>query len=222
LELWISGTIDEVVAAVESGAAAAVATNPIIIADWTAGGRTLEDVVAETCQRVNVPVFVQLHGPDVDAYLREMDVLRRISPRLLPKLVATPDGIKAASRLAQEGVRPLVTAVSTLNQAFLAAAAGAAYVAPYYGRIESAGQDAAGLVENIATLYALHDIPTQIVAASVRNPAQAEACLLAGAHAVVVFYDVFQQMFKSDLTDAWIEDFERRWDRIPFEGRVRS
>lgn len=220
MELWISGTIDEVVAAAESGLAAAVATNPTLIARWTADGRTLEDVVTEVTRRVEVPVYVQLHGPDVAGFLAEMAALRRISDRIFPKLVATHEGIQAAAQLAKEGMRPLVTAVCTLNQAFMAGAAGASYVAPYVGRIEDAGQDAIGLVRSIAQLYNMHGIETKIAAASVRTPAQAEASLLAGAHAIVVFYDVFQQLFESDLTQASIDGFEQDWATFTFEGRA--
>lgn len=220
MELWISGTIDEVVEAVDSGLAATVATNPTLIARWTTDGRTLEQVVTEVTQRVTVPVYVQLHGPDVKGYLHEMDVLRQISDRIHPKLVATRDGIEAAGRLAKDGLKPLVTAVCTVNQAYLASLVGAAYVAPYVGRIEDAGENAITLVENIARLYALHGADTRIIAASVRTPAQAEASMLAGAHAVVVFYDVLQQLFESRLTQTSIDGFEKDWSQFTFEGRA--
>ena len=221
MELWISGTIDEVVAATESGMAQTIATNPTLIRQWTATGRTLESVVTEVCERVSVPVYVQLYGPDVDGYRRDMDALRKISVRISPKLVATHDGIAAASILAKEGVKPLVTAVTTVNQAFLAAAAGAAYVAPYVGRIEDAGEDAVGLVQDIARLYHQHGADTKIIAASIRTPAQARASMLAGSHAVVVFYDVFKQMFESPLTQASIDGFQRDWSTFTFEARAR-
>jgi transaldolase len=220
LELWISGTIDEVVEAANSGLAATVATNPTLIAKWTANGRTLEDVITELCQRVDVPVYVQLHGPDVDGYLYEMDALRKISGQISPKLVATHEGIKAAYRLANEGVKPLVTAVYTINQAFMAAAAGAACVAPYVGRIEDAGEDAIWLIEEIANLYHMHDANTRIIAASIRTTEQARDVLLAGAHAIVVFYDVFQQLFESELMQESIEGFEKDWATFTFEGRA--
>lgn len=220
MEVWISGTIDEVTAATQSGLAAVVATNPTLIARWTATGRTLESVVTEVCQRVDVPVYVQLHGPNVAGYLAEYETLRHISPQIQPKLVATHDGIAAAAQIVKARHKPLVTAVCTLNQAFLAAAAGADYIAPYVGRIEDAGEDAIGLIDKIANLYARQNVETKIIAASVRTPAQAEASLLAGAYAVVVFYDVFQQLFESHLTQASIEGFERDWSQFTFEGRA--
>ena len=154
MELWISGTIDECAQAANDGLAATIATNPILIAQWTKEGRSLEQVVTEAVGRVSVPVYVQLHGPTVDEYLAEMDALRTISDRIYPKLVAGHAGIAAAYQLARRGFRPLVTAVTTVNQAFMAASVGATYVAPYFGRIEDASVDAVGLIEKISDLFA--------------------------------------------------------------------
>jgi transaldolase len=134
---------------------------------------------------------VQLHGPDVAAYLHEMESLQRISDQIQPKLVATHAGIEAARRLERLGRKTLVTAVASVNQAFLAAAAGVSYIAPYYGRIDAAGADAAGFVRHVAELYARHSVTTKIAAASLRTPEQVEAALLAGADVVVMRYNVF-------------------------------
>lgn len=220
MEVWISGTIDEVKMAVDTGLVGAVATNPTLIASWTQDGRTLEEVVTEVCEKVDVPVYVQLHGPDVDSFLAEMEALSHISHQIFPKLIATHDGIAAAARLVKEGLKPLVTAVCSVNQAFLAAAAGATYIAPYVGRIQDAGQDAYGLIENTARLYAMNNVQTQIVAASIRTPEQATKSLLAGARATVVFYDVFRQLFEDELTHASIDGFERDWEQFTFEARA--
>ncbi|MCL4879664.1 MAG: hypothetical protein KJ064_23610 [Anaerolineae bacterium] len=220
MELWIEGSIEQVKAAVASGLATTVATNPSIIARWTANGQTMDEVVKEVCRKVSVPVYVQLHGPTVDDFLYEMDALRSISDQIHPKLVATRDGIAATKRLAQDGLRPLVTTISTVSQAFMSAAAGAAYIAPYVGRIEDAGEDASGLVANIARLYALHGVETQIAAASIRSPEQAEKSLLAGAHIVVMQYEIFEKLFESRLTQDWIDRFEENWSQFVFEGRA--
>ena len=220
MELWIEGSIEQVKAVAGSGLAAAVATNPSIIASWTRDGRTLEAVVTEVCQSVDVPVYVQLHGLTVDDFLYEMDVLRRISSQIHPKLVATHEGIAATKRLARDGLKPLVTTVSTVNQAFMSAAAGAAYVAPYVARIIDAGTDAFRLIEDIAALYARNNISTQIAAASIRTPEQAEKSLLAGAPIVVMQHDVFLRLFDSEMTQDWIDRFEADWEQFTFEGKA--
>lgn len=215
LELWIEGTPDEVIEVANDGMAAAIATNPSIMERWTASGQPMESLIAAVCERVDVPVYVQLHGPTVDDYLREMDALRYISEQIQPKLVATHAGIAAAKRIAAQGLKPLVTTISTLNQAFVSASANAAYVAPYVGRIEDAGVDSIQLIADIATMYERHGAQTQIAAASIRTPQQAEAVLRAGAAIAVMPYPVYQQMLESTLTQDWIERFEVNWQQIP-------
>jgi transaldolase len=215
LELWIEGTPEEVVEAANSGLAAAIATNPSIMERWTSAGQPMEELVAYVCEQVDVPVYVQLHGPTVDDFLREMDALRIISDKIHPKLVATHAGIAATKRIAAQGLKPLVTTISTLNQAFLSAAANAAYVAPYVGRIDDAGVDAYQLIRDIAALYERHGAVTQIAAASIRTPEQCEAVLRAGAPIVVMQYGVFQALLESDMTADWIDRFEANWQKIP-------
>lgn len=215
MELWIEGTPKQVIQTANDGLASAIATNPAIMEKWTADGKSLEDVVSQVCEVVDVPVFVQLHGPTVDDYLREMEHLRAISGRIQPKLVSTHAGIAAGKRLAADGLTPLITTIATVNQAFLAASANAAYIAPYIGRIEDAGVDAYQLVADITAMYERHHITTRIAAASVRSPEQAEKVLLAGAPILVMQYDVLLRLLDSDLTENWITRFEQNWEKIP-------
>jgi transaldolase len=215
LELWIEGTPEQVIQAANDGLAAAIATNPAIMEGWTAGGKSLEYLVTQVCEAVDVPVFVQLQGPTIEDYLREMDSLRAISAQIRPKLVATHAGIAAARRIAAQGGQPLITTIATVNQAFLAASANAAYIAPYIGRIADAGVDAYQLVADIAALYQRHHITTQIAAASIRSPEQAEKVLLAGAPILVMQYEVLLRLLDSDLTANWVSRFEANWTQIP-------
>ncbi len=216
MQLWIEGTIEQVIAVANSGVASAIATNPAIIDRWVSGGQSLEDVITHVCHQVDIPVYVQLHGPTVDEYLREMDHLRAISDQIHPKLVATQAGLAAAKTIAESGLKPLITTVATLNQAYLAACAGAAYAAPYVGRMQKAGLDAAHLVGAMVAMYQRSGAVTQVAAASISSPHDAEQLLLAGASILVMQYDVYQHMLDSELTANWIEHFEDNWSRIPY------
>lgn len=216
MEFWIEGSVEQVIEVANNGLADAIATNPAIIDRWTQDGQSLEQVVAKVCGGVNVPVFVQLRGPTIDDFLRDMDRLRAISPLIQPKLVATHAGMAAARRIAADGLKPLITTIATTNQAFLAARANAAYVAPYIGRLADADASMAyQLVSDIANMYAQHSVSTQIAAASIRSPEQAEMVLLAGAPILVMQHDVFERMLDSDFTTDWIARFDQNWARIP-------
>jgi transaldolase len=215
MQFWIEGSPEQVIRVANAGLADAIATNPAIMERWTADGLSLEKVVARVCAKVNVPVYVQLHGPGADDFLHEMDSLRRISELIHPKLVATHEGMVAAKRMASDNLKPLVTTVATLNQAYLAARANAAYVAPYVGRIIDAGHDAYQLVSDILHMYERHHVTTQIAAASIRSPEQAMMMLRAGAPILVMQHDVFLKLVDAPLTSDWIDQFEMNWRNIP-------
>ena len=57
-----------------------------------------------------------------------------------------------------------------LNQALLAARAGATYVSPFLGRLDDISHNGLILIEEIVEIFANNDLDTEIIAASVRNP----------------------------------------------------
>ena len=89
----------------------------------------------------------------------------------------------------------------------LAARAGATYVSPFLGRLDDISVPGVDLIRTIAEIFAIHDIGTEIIAASIRNPIHIIDCALAGAHIATVPYNVIESMTKHPLTDAGIEKF---------------
>ena len=90
----------------------------------------------------------------------------------------------------------------------LAARAGATYVSPFLGRLDDISQPGIDLIRQIADMFAVSGIETQIIAASVRNPIHVTDCALAGADIATVPYKVIEQMTKHPLTDQGIEKFQ--------------
>ena len=103
----------------------------------------------------------------------------------------------------------VVTLIFTANQALLAARAGATYVSPFLGRLDDISTNGVELISTIAEMFAVADIPTEIIAASVRHPMHVTDCALAGADIATVPYSVLEQMTKHPLTDAGIEKFQK-------------
>ena len=95
------------------------------------------------------------------------------------------------------------------SQALLAARAGAAYVSPFLGRLDDISQPGIDLIRDIAEIFSVHGIETEIIAASVRNPIHVTDCALAGADIATVPYGVIEQMTKHPLTDIGIEKFQK-------------
>ena len=93
----------------------------------------------------------------------------------------------------------------------MAARAGATFVSPFVGRIDDISMDGLTLIQDIADIFAIHGINTEIIAASVRTPSHILQCAKAGAHIATVPYKVLLQAMKHPLTDAGLEKFMADW-----------
>ena len=135
--------------------------------------------------------------------LQDAARLVEIDPaRVVIKIPATQAGTSAAAQLAAKGVRITLTAVYTVAQTVIAMGVGAQYIAVYLGRMRDDGLDAPALVGQMQrTLNAQH-ASTQILAASIRTPAEVEALAELGIAAATLPLAVLQQLPESAATMA--------------------
>ena len=70
------------------------------------------------------------------------------------------------------------------------------------------------LIDTVAEIFALHDIETEIIAASVRHTMHVTECALAGADIATVPYKVIEQMTHHPLTDQGIEKFRKDYEAV--------
>ena len=128
------------------------------------------------------------------------------------KVPMTVAGLETTRYLAKKGVKINVTLIFTVNQALLAARAGATYVSPFLGRLDDISEDGVLLVAKIAELFRIHNLDAQIIAASVRHPDHVTRVAMAGAHiATDSLFSVIEQLTKHPLTDQGIEKFAADW-----------
>jgi transaldolase len=122
--------------------------------------------------------------------------------------------LAAVSALAKEDIKTNVTLVFSANQAMLAAAAGATFVSPFVGRMDDIGNRGMTVVEEIVDIFAIYDLPTQVIAASLRHPMHVTEAALAGAHIATIPYDVMVKMVHHTLTDIGIKRFLEDYEKI--------
>ena len=118
-------------------------------------------------------------------------------------------GLKAVKILSKEGIKTNVTLIFNATQALFAAKAGATYVSPFLGRLDDIATPGIDLIRTISEIFEIHDIKTEIICASVRNPIHIIDCALAGADIATVPYKVIEQCINHPLTDAGIEKFKK-------------
>jgi transaldolase len=129
------------------------------------------------------------------------------------KVPMSEEGLEAISRFAEEGIRTNCTLVFSSNQGLLAAKAGASLISPFVGRLDDINQDGMIVIRELAEIFALHDIDSEILAASIRNPLHVTQAALAGSHIVTLPFKVLQQMVHHPLTDKGIATFRTDWEK---------
>ena len=132
---------------------------------------------------------------------------RRFGEVATIKLPCTVEGIKACKKLSILGHKTNMTLVFSVSQAILCAKAGATYVSPFVGRLDQIGEDGINLIRDISRIYCVSGVKTQILAASIRSPKQAEDAFLAGANICTLPVKVFDLMFRHHLTDEGLKQF---------------
>lgn len=200
---------EEIKSANDLGVICGVTTNPSLIAKE---GKGFEDVVKEITQIVDGPISAEVISLEAGGMIQEALELAKIHKNIVIKIPMTTEGLKAASALSQKGIQTNVTLIFSPTQALLAARAGATYVSPFIGRLNDIATDGNRLIKDIADMFKIHGITTQIIAASIRSPEDAIQAAFAGADIATIPYKVILQMAKHPLTDAGIEKFLKDWE----------
>ena len=205
--------VEDIRKANDMGIICGVTTNPSLIAKE---GRDFKEVIREITQIVDGPISGEVKATTTDAegMIAEGREIAAIHPNMVVKIPMTVEGLKAVKVLASEGIKTNVTLIFTANQALLAARAGAAYVSPFLGRLDDINVRGVDLIREIAEIFDIAGIETEIIAASIRNPLHVTDCALAGADIATVPYAVLEQMTKHPLTDAGIEKFKKDYEAV--------
>ena len=192
----------------DMGVICGVTTNPSLIAKE---GRDFTEVVREIASIVDGPISGEVNSDDAKGMIAEAMEIVKIHKNIVIKIPMCAEGLKAVSALSKKGIKTNVTLIFSANQALLAAKAGASYVSPFVGRLDDIGQEGIMLIEEVAEIFNIHGIETEIRAASVRHPMHVTDAALAGAHIATVPAKLVYQMLNHPLTDQGIEKFKKDW-----------
>jgi transaldolase len=197
---------------VRLGVVTGVTTNPSLVS--REGKVDYRKLVQEICSIVPGPVSTEVLGQDAQTMVAEAREIAKWAKNVVIKIPASLEGVEATSVLAGENIKVNFTLCFTLNQALLAAAAGATFISLFVGRLDDIGEDGMKVVADIVDYLDYYQLPTKVIAASIRHP---QHCLMAakvGAHIVTVPYEVLLQMIRHPLTDIGIERFRDDWKKV--------
>lgn len=205
-----TANIDEIREIAAWGVLDGITTNPTLVGKE---GRDFKAVVKEICGIVSGPVSAEVVSTDTQGMVKEGRECASWAENVIVKCPLTPAGLGACSILSKEGIRVNVTLCFSVNQALLAARAGAYFVSPFVGRLEDINEDGIELVAQIVEAYRAQGLATKVLAASLRTPMHITKAALVGADIATMPYKVFKQLVSHPLTDKGLEQFLSDWDK---------
>ena len=187
-----------------------VTTNPSLILK---SGRDILEVTKEICAIVSGPVSAEVVALTADEMIAEGRKLAAIAPNIVVKVPLTWDGLKACKVLSGEGHMVNVTLCFSVNQALIAAKAGATFISPFVGRLDDINMDGMELIGDIRQVYDNYGFDTQILAASIRTVNHVTQCALLGADVMTAPPSVIKSLISHPLTDKGLEQFMKDWEK---------
>ncbi|MCR3758102.1 fructose-6-phosphate aldolase [Clostridium felsineum] len=210
MKLFIdTANVEEIREANNMGIICGVTTNPSLVAKE---GRDFNEVIKEITSIVDGPISGEVISLKAEGMIKEGREIAKIHKNMVVKIPMTEEGLKAVKVLSSEGIKTNVTLIFSAGQALLAARAGATFVSPFLGRLDDIGADSMGLIKSIVNIFSIHNIKTEIIAASIRGPKHVIDAAEAGAHIGTIPYKVLKQLVKHPLTDSGIERFMKDWE----------
>ena len=180
-------------------------TNPTLIRK---SGRNHEEVYQEFKDIGLIDISMEVIG-DVGNMISEGKRLyKKFGKCATIKVPCTPNGLLACKELSDSGINVNVTLIFSQSQAILAAKAGATYVSPFVGRVDDNSFGGLCLVKDIAKVYNVHGVETQVLAASLRGIRDVGRAFEYGADIVTMPPGVFEGMYKHILTDKGLQLFD--------------
>ena len=207
-----TANVEQIKEADSLGVISGVTTNPPIIA--REGRHDVKAQIAKILEVFDKEVVGQVVSLEAEGMIRQAQEIASWRANMVVKIPMCMEGLKAIHQLKKQNINTLATIVFTPSQALLTAQAGAKYVAPFLGRSRLICQDGLKLVKDIADIYRLHDMETQVLVGSVENPIDAIQCAKAGAHIATVTFETLQQMAIHPTTDLTIKEFLNGWEGI--------
>jgi transaldolase len=207
-----TANIEHIRHGVRLGVVSGVTTNPSLIS--REGKVDYQKLVKEICAVVPGPVSTEVLSQDASGMIDEARGVAKWADNIVVKIPANLEGVEATSRLSKEGVKVNFTLCFSLNQALLGVAAGASFVSPFVGRLDDIGEDGMKVVEDIVKFLRFYQLPTQVIAASIRHPQHCMVAAEVGAHIATVPYKVLLQMIQHPLTDIGVKRFMDDWSKV--------
>lgn len=185
-----------------------VTTNPSILAK---AGKNPVETVKEIREFIGEDgiLFVQAVALTPEGMIEDAHrIVELFGKNTVVKIPSVPEGFKAIRELKKEGILTCGTVVYTAMQGYLAAKAGASYVAPYVNRIDNMGYDGIKVTKDIHDILVKNHLDDcMVLAASFKNSQQVLELCEYGIGSSTAAPAVIDGFVKNPAVDTAINDF---------------
>ena len=197
-----------------------VTTNPSILAKTGQAPYKILLAIRELIG-ADAALHVQVTADRSEVMIEEAKAIAsRLGKNTYIKVPVTTEGLKAIKALSADGFKITATAVYTTAQAYLAAKAGADFVAPYVNRIDNLGGDGIETVRKIQNILENNGFGTQVLAASFKNSCQVMELCEYGIRSVTVASDVIENFIKNACVTSAVDDFQADFESLCGKGKT--
>lgn len=188
-----------------------ITTNPSLVSKHK--DQTFSHLIKNLCNIFDGPISVEVTSRNYDQMVEQGKHILDWAPNIVLKLPITWDGIKACNYFADRDHKVNMTLCFSVNQALMAAKAGAYYVSPFIGRLDDIGYDGVSLLYDIRGVFDNYEnITTKILGASIRNVYHVYEAAKIGVDIVTMPASVMKKLIENPLTEAGLKQFESQWN----------
>jgi len=206
-----SANLNQIRKFLEMGVIDGVTTNPTLLAKEQTDPAEQIEKILKMCPG---PVNIEVLSTEYEGMVKEARIISQLGENAVVKIPMTPSGIRAVRTLSQENIKTNVTLLFSLNQAILAAKAGASYVSPFIGRLDDVGYQGISLIKEIVCVFRNYSFSTKVLVSSVRHPLHVIKAAKIGADVCTVPPDVLEKMLYHPLSDIGLKRFLEDWSAL--------
>jgi len=163
------------------------------------------------------PHPVSLEGPNsLDELLNTAREYSKWGTNVVIKvpMLADGSGLIAVRALEAQGIKTNVTAMMSVNQAFLAIESGASYASLFFNRIKDSGSNPVEVVKRSRAIIDNGGFKTKLIVGSIRNPDDVIEIISANPHVITIPYKILKQMPYHQRTVSTLEEFDKAWEEF--------
>lgn len=195
-----------------TGLIAGVTTNPTHLSKE---GGVPAEVVKKICALLpQGAISVEVTEKDPAQVYKQAQKIAKISSNVVVKIPCCLEYCEVIHKLVQEGVKINITLVFSALQGLMMAQLGVAYVSPFVGRLEDSDVNGIQLLQDLRWMLDQYNLPTQLLAASLRSVRHVHEAAMAGADVATMKPEIFEQLLYHPLTEQGMVLFENDWKKL--------